>query len=103
MIVVRDVFRAKYGKGGDLEDLFKEVLPAFERVVREFGGGAPRMLEDLSGEFFTLVVEHTLPSMAAWEEAREKLFDLSDFEGWFDRMMPLVETGRREYWNVVSG
>lgn len=29
MIVVRDIFQAKYGRGGKLVALFKEVLPAW--------------------------------------------------------------------------
>ena len=69
MIVVRDVFRAKYGSGGDLENVFKEMLPSLERAITEVGGGDGRMMEDLSGAFFTIVVEYTLPSLSAWEGA----------------------------------
>ena len=103
MIVVRDVFRAKYGSGGDLENVFKEMLPSLERAITEVGGGDARMMEDLSGEFFTIVVEYTLPSLSAWEGAREKMFALPEFGGLFEQMVPLVETGKREFWNVVSG
>jgi len=103
MIVVRDVFRAKYGSGGDLENVFKEMLPSLERAITEVGGGDVRMMEDLSGEFFTIVVEYTLPSLSAWEGAREKMFALPEFGGLFERMVPLVETGKREFWNVVAG
>ncbi|MDA1096480.1 MAG: hypothetical protein O3B84_04405 [Chloroflexi bacterium] len=101
MIVVRDVFRAKYGMGGQLEDLFKEVFPIFEQTFKEVGGGKPRLLEDLSGDFFTLVTEYTLPSLSVWEAVREKMFTDSRFEGWFERMLPLVESGNRQFWNVV--
>lgn len=103
MIVVRDVFRAKYGSGGDLENVFKEMLPSLERAIAEVGGGDTRMMEDLSGEFFTIVVEYTLPSLSAWEGARAKMFALPEFGGLFERMVPLIETGKREFWNVVSG
>ena len=102
MIVVRDVFRAKYGSGGDLEDLFKEMLPELEKAIGGVGGGNTRLMEDLSGEFFTIVTEYTLPSLSAWEEAREKMFAIPNFGALFERMVPLVETGKREFWNVVS-
>ncbi len=102
MIVARDVFQAKYGSGGDLADLFKEMLPKLERAIGEVGGGETRLMEDLSGEFFTIVSEYTLPSLSAWEAAREKMFAIPEFGPLFERMMPLVDTGKREFWNVVS-
>jgi hypothetical protein len=33
MIVIRDVFQAKYGKGGELVQLFKEVRQALRRIA----------------------------------------------------------------------
>lgn len=101
MIIVRDMFRAKYGMGGQLEDLFKEAFPVFEEAFKAVGGGKPRLLEDLSGDFFTLVTEYSLPSLSAWEGVRDTMFSDPRFEGWFERMLPLVESGSRQFWNVV--
>ena len=58
MIIVRGVFQAKYGKGGDLVALFKE---AREKWPQQY---ADRILTDASGSFFTVVVETNVESLA---------------------------------------
>ena len=71
-------------------------------LMHEAGGTDVRLLEDLSGEFFTIVMEYGLPSLGAWEQLREKFFSDPRFGAWFERMTPLVESGSREFWNVVD-
>ena len=51
MILVREVFQAKYGKGDELVAIFKEARQQWLQ------GLATRVLADLSGSFFTVVVE----------------------------------------------
>ena len=58
MMIVRGVFQAKYGKGGDLVALFKE---AREKWPQQY---ADRILTDASGSFFTVVVETNVESLA---------------------------------------
>lgn len=94
MKLVRDVFQAKYGKGGELMALFKE-------GHKSWGEGYTfRIFTDASGSFFTVVTETEVESLAAWEEMAAKLFAHSAFGDWFARMQPLVESGRREFYNV---
>jgi hypothetical protein len=93
MIVVRDVFQAKYGKGGELVALLKEVQPDMPQ-------GYQRILSDASGPFFTIVTEIEVASLAEWENAMKEVFANPKFGEWFERMVPLVESGRREFYNV---
>jgi hypothetical protein len=96
MIVVRDVFQAKYGKGGDLVALFKEApqrWPESDRYGR-------RILTDASGSFFTVVTETEVESLAAWEKLLSEVFANPEFGAWFGRMETLVESGRREFYNI---
>lgn len=94
MILVRDVFQAKYGKGDELVALFKE-------IGGEWGPGFyGRVLTDLSGTFFTVVAEMEVESLAEWERRRAELFALPEFGEWFARMAPLVESGGREFYNI---
>ena len=94
MIIVRDVFQAKYGKGGELVALLKE-------ANREMGSQyAMRILSDASGPFFTIVTETGLESLAEWEKLAASIFSNPDFAKWFERSLPLVESGRREFYNV---
>ena len=93
MIIVRDVFQAKYGKGGELVALLKEVLPEMTRSYQ-------RILSDASGPFFTIVTEIEVASLAEWESVIAEAFANPKFGQWFERMVPLVESGRREFYNV---
>lgn len=94
MILVRDVFQARYGKGGELVALFKESAQSWRKAY------AGRILTDASGSFFTVVTEMEFPSLAEWEKTTAEIFRHPDFGGWFARMEPLVESGRREFYNV---
>ncbi len=94
MILVRDVFQAKYGKGGELVALFKEAGKMWPQNY------AFRVLTDASGPFFTVVTETDVPSLAEWEKRSAEIFSHPDFGKWFARMEPLVESGRREFYNV---
>jgi hypothetical protein len=96
MILVRDIFQAKYGKGDELVALFMEIG---EKWGPAFYG---RVLTDLSGPFFTVVAEMEVESLAEWELRRAELFALPEFGEWFARMQPLVESGQREFYNIVS-
>lgn len=95
MILVRDVFQARYGKGGELVALFKEARQKW--VVAPYG---QRILTDASGPFFTVVTETEVESLAAWEQLIADVFANPEFGAWFDRMQPLVESGRREFYHI---
>jgi len=94
MILIRDVFTAKYGKGGELVAHFKEAVEKYPDFTLD------RILTDASGTFFTVVTEITLESFSEWEKRRDKIFSEPDFGDWFTRMIPLVENGSREFFHI---
>jgi hypothetical protein len=96
MILVRNVFQAKYGKGDELVALFKEAGQTW--AAQDAG----RILTDASGPFFTVVTETEVESLAAWEQRSAAIFAHPEFGRWFERMVPLVESGRREFYQIVS-
>jgi hypothetical protein len=98
MILVRDVFQARYGKGGELVALFKE---GHEKWVGSASYGY-RILTDASGPFFTVVTETEVENLATWERLMAEAFSLPEFGEWFGRMMPLVESGRREFYHIEA-
>ena len=98
MILVRDVFQAKYGQGGDLVALFKEVKEKWP----ESANYGYRILTDASGPFFTVVTETEVASLAEWERLIADVFSLPEFGEWFARMTPLVDSGRREFYTVET-
>lgn len=94
MLLVRNVFRAKFGMGDALvQHIFS--VPAIWAAGTDF-----RVLTDASGTFFTIAVETTFESFAAFEEAEKREFALPEFGAWFEKMMPLVESGQREFWTI---
>ena len=94
MVLVRDVFQAKYGRGDELVALLKEARDKWPQPY------ASRILTDLSGQFFTVVAEMEVPSLAEWERSMSEEFAAPEFGDWFSRMVPLVDSGRREYYTV---
>ena len=97
MILVRDVFQAKYGQGGDVVTLMKE---ARETWLAAYATG--RILTDASGQFFTVVTETEVESLADWERRAAEVFALPEFGEWFSRMTPLIESGRREFYYIET-
>ena len=98
MIIVRDVYQAKYGKGAELVAL----LADFDKIFKTIAGQAAhsRVLSDASGPFFTIVQETEVESLAQWEAISKKIFASKEFEPWFSRWLTLVDSGRREFYNV---
>jgi hypothetical protein len=94
MILVRDTFQAKYGQGGALVALFKEVRQQWPAQ------SVDRILTDASGPFYTVITETTVESLAAWEQRLADLFSKPEFGDWFAHMTPLVESGRREFYHI---
>ena len=94
MIVVRDTFQAKYGRVGELVALFKELRQQWP------GQSIDRIFTDASGPFDTIVTEATVESIEAWELRTAEVFPMPAFGAWFARMMPLVESGRREFYRI---
>lgn len=94
MIVVRDVFRCKYGKAGALVELLRDSTSLFPNDTPR------RVLTDASGEFDTVISEMLVADLAAWEGFLRAEFANPEFGDWFARMMELVESGRREFFTL---
>ena len=93
-MVVRDVFQARFGRGGELVALFQE---ARQQGLATYG---ERILTDASGSFYTVVLETTVESLAEWEQRIAAIYTQPEFAAWFARMTPLVESGRREFYTI---
>jgi quinol monooxygenase YgiN len=97
-VIEHDVFQAKYGRGDALVELFKGA----RTLMAEHGRSEYRILTDLSGEFFTVVVEFEWDSLAQLEAEREATFADPGFQEWFAKMPELIESGRRELFTVEA-
>ncbi len=101
MIVVRNVFQLKFGKAKEAVALLKEGLAIQKKALSgvEF---STRVLTDVTGPFYTLVLELTVPSLATFESYAPQLFADKDWQANYQKMAPLVESGHREVFSVVE-
>jgi hypothetical protein len=93
MILIRDVFQAKYGKGDELVAVIKGGMSTW--TEREL-----RILTDVSGPFFTVVTEEVVESLDEWERNLAEAFKNPEFAEWFAKMEPLVRSGSRQFYRI---
>lgn len=96
MILSRQVFQVKYGH-------MDEVLAALKGMQ---GGNMPfnntRVLTDISGPNFTLVIETKAESVDAYMKALQAMFETPGQGGGEDVFMNLIESGSREFYTIES-
>lgn len=98
MIVVRDIFRLKFGKAKEALGLWREA----RETLSSLGRLPDRMLTDLTGTYYTLVLETSYKNTSEFEESLPKMFSNEKYQQWYQRFVPLVETGYREIFKVVE-
>ena len=101
MFVIRNVFRLKFGKAREAVALLKEGLAIQKRVMSGLEYST-RILTDVTGPFYTLVLELTVPNLAAFESNAPRLFGDKEFQANYQKMAPLVESGYREVFSIVE-
>jgi hypothetical protein len=99
MIVVRNVFRLKFGKARDALALWKEG----REIARRTGSGEKmRAMTDLVGPFYTLVMEEEFQSLGDMERDMQREMGVEEWKSWYQKFVPLVESGYREIFTVVE-
>jgi hypothetical protein len=102
MIVVKNVFRLKYGQARPALAAFKEGRALMQKhsVAKD-----TRVMTDLLGPAYTMVMEQTYASLAEFEAEGAKIMGgpLSDeFRAWYQKFTPFVESGYREIYTLVE-
>jgi len=99
MILVRNVFHLKFGKAREAIAVMKDALVIQKRVAPE---GSARLLTDLTGRHYSLVLEVTWPNLATLEAAAPRVFGDQDFRANYQQFTPLVEAGHREIFTILE-
>lgn len=101
MIIERLVFRATFGQGDTIAAAFREWK---ERMGASFG--APiRLLVDVTGPLFTVVVEIEYRDLTHFDELQrreQELYGGAEFEAWFGRWAAVTASGTRELYRVLE-
>ena len=101
MIVIRNVFQLKFGKAREAVALAKEGI-AIQKKALAGVDFSTRLLTDVTGPFYTLVLELTVPSFSIFESTAPKLFGDKEWQANYQKMTPLVESGHREVFTLVE-
>ena len=97
MILVRDIFRLKFGKAKDAKVLMQEA----KTLLKPEEVGKSRVLFDLVGPSYTMVWEMTHASLTEWESAMAGGMD-AGWREWYQKFVPLIESSHREIFTVLE-
>ena len=98
MILVREVFRLKFGKAKEALAL----IPEGVALAARGGVKTNRVLTDVTGPYYTLVLEGTHASLAEFERSLQGELGAAEWAAWYERFKPLVESGRREIYRIIE-
>jgi hypothetical protein len=98
MIVVRNSFRVKFGRMKDVLALMKES----EQAMKAMSQRPHRLLTDVSGEFYTLVLEEEYNNLADFEKVGAEMMKAPGWKDWYQKFGALIESGRRDIYTVVA-
>ena len=100
MIVVRNVFRLKFGEAREALAAFKGVGEAAAKAG--FRQDSFRILTDLVGPFYTLVLEMTHENLSEHEQMSGKIMSNPAWRDAYQKFTPHVESGYREIFTVAQ-
>jgi hypothetical protein len=98
MILVRDVFRLKFGKAREALAAWKEFGEFAKRTG--FSASSYRVSTDLVGPYYTLVFESTYADLAAFEAEIKRSMGNPEWRAVYQNFSPHVESGYREIFTV---
>ncbi len=98
MIIIRNVFRLKFGKAKEV----KELIPEFKALNNRHGITQTRALMDITGESYTLVFESGYASLSEFETKIQTMFTDLEWGKLYNKFVPFVNSGHREIFTVVG-
>jgi len=98
MILVRDIFQVKFGRMKEAKEVWKEMF----KLMPSQGGSKPRLLTDLTGQYYTLVLESTFKDLADYEAFSQRGMSAPELGALYGKFIPLVDSGRREIFTILD-
>ena len=99
MIVVRNIFRIKFGQSKPAVAAFKQG----QALIKKLGIAAEStLLTDLVGVSYTIVHELRFAGLGAFEQEMKKVTAAPEWRTWYETFIPYAESGSREIFNVVE-
>ena len=98
MIIVRDIFQLKFGRMKEAKTLWKDMLKLFPGQAES----RPRLFTDLTGPYYTLVLEAQYKDLTAYEAFSRQEMSAPGMPDLYQKFVPLVDSGRREIFTLVE-
>ena len=97
MILVRDIMHLKFGMARQVKALMKEskALMTPEQVKNT------RILFDLVGPSYTMVMEMTFENLGAWEKDMGSGMD-DRWREWYQKFIPHIDSSKREIFTIEN-
>ena len=99
MIIERNVFHLKFGKAKEAIAIWKELLDACKKT-ENLSFPEMRLLSDLSGPSYTLVVEMHLKSFMDMNPKQAIWATTESLQTLYHKFIPLCESASREYYRI---
>ena len=99
MIIVRDCFQLKFGHFKEAMALVKE---ADDKGLFPDSKGK-RVLSDFTGQAYRLILEMGFDDLGSYAHSLKSGMGAGDWQEWYERFKPHVESSTREILNVHLG
>ncbi len=99
MVIVRDVFQIDPEHMKEAKEWARENR---EMSKRAGFGSATRILTDLVGNYYTLVLEHEFQSLTEFENGLQKFMSNPEWQQSYTKMRKAVWGGHREVLSLVD-
>jgi hypothetical protein len=99
VVVVRSCFQALEWRQAEALELVRTYGAL---LVDQGVGRRPRVLSDLSGPMFNLIIEIETGNLREWDEHRRTMFLDAQFQVWFRRLVACVSHGSHEFLTVAG-
>ncbi|HJV21693.1 MAG TPA: NIPSNAP family protein [Holophagaceae bacterium] len=98
MIVVREVFHLRPESMKEAKGLVRTMKAVNARLGAPLG----RVMTDLTGPYYTLVIETDFPSLAEFEGGLARVFADSQWQEAYAGFRPTIVSGQREIYTLVE-
>jgi len=98
MIVIRNIFQIRAG-------VMKQAVASAKQgqaFVAKSGFARSRLLTDVVGDFYTLVLETECASLQEFESGLGQSFGSDEWQTWYRDFTQYIQSGRREIMNIVE-
>jgi len=99
MYIERNEFHLKFGMATEAKSQWKDFL---EKAVKENPAIRARLLSDLTGRGYTIVLELSYPTYAELEPSRCLLTRLPGWKAFYSRFIPLCEASHRTLYKLET-